>query len=1094
MTAASASAATQQQQQRQAAAAPSSLDERLRLLLDGEDGREFSVVQYLNLALATAGAEEDATLTAPSDSNKARGRQQVPPPPSSSSQQQQQRLAELALQLQVQTSSCHEEIGRVSAELQAILPRCGADLGRLGSGLEGLGRDARALLEAHRGGDGAGGAGACSPTGEAAGDPASQGGATGASSSLETLSSLHSLQSNLQRTREILVAASQWDATLQLIPSLLASSASSSAALTSSASTASSTTAPAAPPHQQQHQHHNLDRAVAALAQLETYQKDLSGMPAGNEERERQRARLRDQVMSLLAPVLQNALASLAGSGGRVVQPLQHCAGLYGRLGALEALQAEYVRRRPAALHRLWFDHDPRRRPFAAWLPSWLDAAYQLVAEELRQSAAVFGGGAGAAPGAAGASSSSPAGAPASAVPIAVTLRVLRECFRPLKASWSSRLESLCSSSSSGSGAENDPGDLEGLCAAYESLLQFLSIAYNTIVGSYQDLVEAGAGEPPGTMRGGSAACTGGDNPAALAPGRLFEELADAFVAVSSPFAPFQERFGQLESRYSRARSASGWERRLRAVLGAASGAAAVGSGGDDEEDGGDEPDPRGPRSPAAPAASNQPASSLVTPDGLSRACDELLRLLPAVFEGAEGSLDRYELLLGGYAASESALRPVDEALSAQLRHLSALVSTLSRLSREALLSGDARRHQQQHLDEDAVAASLQLLHVAGSALERSRAFDVLARARMAAWSDRLAASAASQPSSLVLPDSLSPAEVDSIVTKAVAASVLGEDAATARSALLELLSSDAEVATAEPSAPGSLLFPQAHDAVQDVCRACQVLVFEACSAVPLRHLSALPSMACWKEGGAAAASSSAGSSGEYGTLPQPYMTHVGEHMLALVQALEPFASDPNSLALAGPAMAGVRLVAAAPWRDLLQSTPGGGAAGGDGAVLKLMDGKCLAGLLLADPSASGGGPREKEEDQDRAEGDVEGEEDEVAGSTAFCNAWLDAVGCAVTGRLLERIVRIPSLTGRGCEHLSADLTYLANVLSALDVAGHPHPLLGHVARLAAAEDGEEVSELIARRGRAEGPVEAALASIEERMAAIRGVAARYNY
>ena len=43
-----------------------------------------------------------------------------------------------------------------------------------------------------------------------------------------------------------------------------------------------------------------------------------------------------------------------------------------------------------------------------------------------------------------------------------------------------------------------------------------------------------------------------------------------------------------------------------------------------------------------------------------------------------------------------------------------------------------------------------------------------------------------------------------------------------------------------------------------------------------------------------------------YGVLPQPYINGVGEHMLALVQALEPFAADAKALALANEVKDGV--------------------------------------------------------------------------------------------------------------------------------------------------------------------------------------------
>jgi hypothetical protein len=91
-----------------AAAGSSTTEEQLNDLLSSST---FSVPSYLNLALS--GGSSDPELL-------------------------QRRMAELALQLQLQTQSCHEDIGRIGAELQAILPRCAADVGRLGVGLEGM--------------------------------------------------------------------------------------------------------------------------------------------------------------------------------------------------------------------------------------------------------------------------------------------------------------------------------------------------------------------------------------------------------------------------------------------------------------------------------------------------------------------------------------------------------------------------------------------------------------------------------------------------------------------------------------------------------------------------------------------------------------------------------------------------------------------------------------------------------------------------------------------------------------------------------------------------------------------------------------------
>lgn len=146
--------------------------------------------------------------------------------------------------------------------------------------------------------------------------------------------------------------------------------------------------------------------------------------------------------------------------------------------------------------------------------------------------------------------------------------------------------------------------------------------------------------------------------------------------------------------------------------------------------------------------------------------------------------------------------------------------------------------------------------------------------------------------------------------------------------------------------------------------------------------------MSAWKE---AAGTDNFAS---YGTLPQEYITQVGEHMLALVQALEPFASDKEALSLANEVMDGVRRVAQQPWLDFMAAS---GCVGSEQLARALMDGKDLIGLVLGNAVVEG----EVEEDED------EEQDDDAKAVTAFCNAWLDIVGLAVTGRLLEQILHI---------------------------------------------------------------------------------------
>jgi len=163
-----------------------------------------------------------------------------------------------------------------------------------------------------------------------------------------------------------------------------------------------------------------------------------------------------------------------------------------------------------------------------------------------------------------------------------------------------------------------------------------------------------------------------------------------------------------------------------------------------------------------------------------------------------------------------------------------------------------------------------------------------------------------------------------------------------------------------------------------------------------------------------------------------------------------------------------VRRVAQQPWLDFISAS---GATGSESVALTLMDGKALESFMM--------GAQMEEEEDETEEGDEENKE-----VTAFCNAWLDVVGLAVTGRLLERIMRIPFLTPKGCEHLNADLGYLVNVFSALGVSGHPHPLIGHVAELAVVED-QVMAERIASLDR-NNSISSLLRSIEQRLLAMR--------
>jgi hypothetical protein len=149
--------------------------------------------------------------------------------------------------------------------------------------------------------------------------------------------------------------------------------------------------------------------------------------------------------------------------------------------------------------------------------------------------------------------------------------------------------------------------------------------------------------------------------------------------------------------------------------------------------------------------------------------------------------------------------------------------------------------------------------------------------------------------SSFQLSDTISVVEIHSLLTKAVCVGSDDEESNLAIAALRQL------VVQQEHSVA---LHPEAEETAKRLVSSCHIFVYDVCSSVPRLHLGGISSMSAWEE---AAWTDNLSS---YGMLPQEYITQVGEHMLALVQALEQFASDKKALLLANEVMDGVRRVA----------------------------------------------------------------------------------------------------------------------------------------------------------------------------------------
>lgn len=609
----------------------------------------------------------------------------------------------------------------------------------------------------------------------------------------------------------------------------------------------------------------------------------------------------------------------------------------------------------------------------------------------------------------------------------------MRECFRPILPSFRSRLETLFSSDPSAP----SKGSFEVICSVYESTLQFLSLAYELVIGAFLDLPD-------------SVTSKKGNNGT-----KLYNDLLAVFRQMASPFSNYLQNFHELERKNLIVATDLVFKDMNQAV--------------------------------SSISSSN---SNLAV---LQDATENLKGLAPFIFPLVDGALQRFELLNGGYRV-ELALGTVDQILCSHVKELIISIRTLS-----AALTSDGN-NLAELFDEQYVLCTMEVLKLAGTFKRDLSFFIQKSRDRLSILADRMLMHAkldieATKSSSFgsgtkqsggfsVLPESLSAVELNGIITKsyctdtqeAETAAREDEDGVETDPALgaLQRLSSVtastifAENATDQSPPVSTLvaLYPQVDEAMSRFAGSCHSFIFHVCSAVPEKHLRDVPEMTAWREGAPVDEYDS------YGTLPQQYITQVGEHMLALVQAFEPFAADQTTLSLANEVMDGVRQVAIQPWSEFLASA---GILGSEELANTLMDGKELSTLVLNNFALT-------EEDAELEEGSSEAER----ASAAFCNSWLDVVGMAVTGRLLERLMRIPQLTQKGCEHMSSDLNYLVNVFSALGVAGHPHPLVSHVAELASLGE-DELRDHIASRNKGV-QVEEALRCVEAKLALIRGV------
>ena len=196
-------------------------------------------------------------------------------------------------------------------------------------------------------------------------------------------------------------------------------------------------------------------------------------------------------------------------------------------------------------------------KQFVEWLPTFYHSVLELLAEERRQSRLVFG------------AELSPS----------IVARVLMECFRPIVSSFEKRLGNLYpppkgggGGSSSGMGAEGPGmrgmvqggvGSLEAIAAAYESTIQFLSLAYDQMElwdgqtskdqggdniknknSNYVDNQASTIIDPSTLSKPQPSSLT---SPAQDPTNEALQSIRSAFLLVASPFLPYQRALAEAE-------------------------------------------------------------------------------------------------------------------------------------------------------------------------------------------------------------------------------------------------------------------------------------------------------------------------------------------------------------------------------------------------------------------------------------------------------------------------------------------------------------------------------------------------------------------
>jgi hypothetical protein len=365
----------------------------------------------------------------------------------------------------------------------------------------------------------------------------------------------------------------------------------------------------------------------------------------------------------------------------------------------------------------------------------------------------------------------------------------------------------------------------------------------------------------------------------------------------------------------------------------------------------------------------------------------------------------------------------VDSLLS---RHIQEMVMTIKTLSK-SVMNTDGNKLSS-FSDEQSFQTALDIFKNTGSLKRDLSIFMGQVSEQMRALASRMAKVKeyhANPSKDNNMPEELSHQDIHLLLAKAACANSDEEDR----------LGADILVSLADKE-PDSL-FPELNMTMRSLVQSCQTFVCDVCSVLPRYSISAFSTLTVWSDD-----SSDDATDDSYGYLPQTLITQIGEHLLSLVQIFEPFASDPAALSLGNIAMENITDVPLSSWSDFAKTIGYGHDTTVSSMRMKdIISGSSLTEFVLMNTAI------QSENESDNEEAD--------SSSTIFCNQWLDVITSTITAALLDQTMKIPKLSRKGCEQLVVDYGYLMNVMSALGLPHHPHPLLSHITQILKMSDDE---------------------------------------